>query len=226
MKRRLPKPRMLKRRASRLRGGPRLVVRDFNNRPSERSDPFAKRVPTAAALPMPGLANPAVGRSTPGLLAAHVLRDGEAVLLVTRPSLWFIVLASWRWVATGVAMLAAAAAVGQHYRGGLFAPPFRGVAEAGVAAIAGRLMWASLQWMGRLYVLTDLRLLTVAGVLRSDVLDCPLRRVARTRLCRTTADRAMGIGTVEIIPADPDQRPPSGSTSADRPRCTSRSSPP
>src|SRR5207249_6175706 len=31
--------------------------------------------------------------------------------------------------------------------------------EAGLFVLAGRVMWAVLQWMGRLYVLTDLRIL-------------------------------------------------------------------
>ena len=165
---------------------------------------FGKRT----AMPMPALADAAAvpaGPSLAALLASHVLRDGEAVLLVLRPSLWFIVLNSLRWVAAGASLMAVAAAFGSHYRGGMFAGPFRGCAEAGVAVGAGRLMWAALQWMGRLYVLTDLRMLTVSGVMRSDVFDCPLRKVARTRLVRTTVDRVLGIGSVEIVPQDPDQ---------------------
>jgi hypothetical protein len=169
---------------------------------------FPKRLRTDA-VPLPGLvADGAVAipaRSTATLLAAQVLRDGEAVLLVLRPSLWFILLASLRWIAAGAVLLGVAAAFGSHYRGGMFAPPFRGCAEAGAAIIAVRLMWASLQWMGRLYVLTDLRLLTVSGVLRSDVYDCPLRKVACARLLRSTVDRVLGIGSVEVIPQDPEQ---------------------
>ena len=149
----------------------------------------------AAAVPAP--------TSLAALLASHVLRDGEAVLLVLRPSLWFIVLSSLRWVAAGAALVAIAAACGSHYHGGLFAGRFRGCAEAGVAVIAGRLMWGALQWMGRLYVLTDLRLLTLSGVLRVDVFDCALRKVARTRLLRSGTDRLLGIGSIEIIPQDP-----------------------
>jgi hypothetical protein len=87
----------------------------------------------------------------------------------------------------------------------VFAGPFRGCAEAGAAVIACRLMWAAMQWMGRLYVLTNLRLLTVSGVLRSEVLDCPLRKVARTRVVRSAVDAVLGIGSVEIVPQDPDQ---------------------
>ena len=154
------------------------------------------------AMPMPALADAAAVPAP--LLASYALRDGEAVLLVLRPSLWFIALSSLRWVAAGAALMGYAAYFGSHYRGGVFAGPFRGCAETGVAIMAGRLMWAALQWMGRLYVLTDLRLLTINGVLRTEVLDCPLRKVARTRLFRSPVDRAFGIGSIEIIPQHPD----------------------
>ncbi len=161
-----------------------------------------KKMRTAA---LPGFAGDAAAvPAGAALLATQVLRDGEAVLLVLRPSLWSIVLSSLRWGAAGLGLMAVAAAFGSHYRGGVFAGPFRGCAEAGVAVLAGRLMWAALQWMGRLYVLTDLRLLTVSGVLRAEVADCPLRKVARTRLLRSTVDRVLGIGSIEIIPQDPD----------------------
>ncbi len=183
---------------------PRPVPRDRRGR-LPGLPVFGKRVRTATVPAFAGeaaVAGPA-RPSTVALLASHVLRDGEAVLLVLRPSLWFIILASLRWAAAGATLVAVAAVFSSHYRGGMFAGPFRGCTEAGVALIAGRLMVASLQWMGRLYVLTDLRLLTLSGVLRVDVFDCPLRKVARTRLLRTPTDRALAIGSVEIVPQDP-----------------------
>ena len=162
------------------------------------------RLPTALSLALhkkfrtagPAAVAAVPGRASAAGLVSQVLRDGERVLLVRRPSLWFIVLSSWRWVAVGAAVIAAAAAFGSHGRG---------CAEAGVAVSAGRLMWAALQWMGRLYVLTDLRLLTVTGISRVEVNDCPLRKVARTRLVRSAVDKLLGIGSVEIVPQDPEQ---------------------
>ena len=63
-------------------------------------------------------------------------------------------------------------------------------------------MWAIVQWMGRLYVLTDLRILRLAGIFSVDIFDCPLRRVARTRIVYTTRERITRLGTIEIIPDD------------------------
>ena len=76
------------------------------------------------------------------------------------------------------------------------------VIEGGIFIVAGRLMWAVLQWMARLYVLTDLRVLRISGVFNVHIFDCPLRKVARTRVLQFTRDRLLGVGSIEIIPMD------------------------
>jgi hypothetical protein len=68
-------------------------------------------------------------------------------------------------------------------------------------------MWAILQWMGRYYILTDMRIVRLAGVFSIDLFDCPLRRVARTLLESTFKERLCRIGSITIIPQD-DQMPP------------------
>jgi hypothetical protein len=131
------------------------------------------------------------------LLASHILHDGEVVLLVLKPSVWFVVLSSL-WFAGAVLVLLCAAL--------LLDLPGRRYAYAEVAAflIAGRVMWAVLQWMGRLYILTDMRILRLSGVFAIDIFDCPLRKVARTRIIRSMRERLFRLGTIEIIPSDDD----------------------
>jgi hypothetical protein len=73
--------------------------------------------------------------------------------------------------------------------------------EAGVFLIAGRLMFALLQWTGRLYVLTDMRIVSITGVFTAHVFDCPLRKIARTRLIYSTRERVCALGSIEIIPS-------------------------
>jgi hypothetical protein len=63
-------------------------------------------------------------------------------------------------------------------------------------------MWAVLQWMGRLYVLTDLRIIRLAGVLKVEIFDCALRKVARTQVNASLKERLCGTGGIEIIPGD------------------------
>jgi hypothetical protein len=63
-------------------------------------------------------------------------------------------------------------------------------------------MWAILQWMGRLYILTDLRVLRISGVFSVEIFDCPLRKVVRARIVSVSRERFVGVGSIEIIPSD------------------------
>jgi hypothetical protein len=137
------------------------------------------------------------GTSLATLLAAHILRDGEIVLLILKPSLWFILLSSLRFIAISLIFIIAAKVFDPQLPG-----RYREYAEVGVSMIAGRLVWATMQWMSRLYILTDLRILSLWGVFNIEVFDCPLRKVARTRLVRHFLDRLVAVGSIEIIPQD------------------------
>ena len=133
--------------------------------------------------------------SLAALLTGHILRDGEVVLLILKPSLWFIVFSSMRF--TAVALIAIIAAQ-------LWLPPrvFLSFAYAGAFLVAGRVMWAVLQWMGRLYVLTDMRVVRLSGVFNVEIFDCALRKVATTRLTRTFREKLWRLGSIEIVPSD------------------------
>jgi hypothetical protein len=145
-----------------------------------------------AAAPAAATARPWAATSVGALLTGHVLRDGEVVVLILKPSLWFVALQSIRF-ATVVAMLVLVAKLR------LPGHAATRVVELGLFALAGRVMWAVLQWMGRLYVLTDFRVIRLAGVFHLDLFDCPLRRVAQTRLASSLKERLFGLGTVEIV---------------------------
>ena len=133
--------------------------------------------------------------SLAALLTRHILRDGELVLLILKPSLWFIVFAAMRFAAV-VLIGVIAAKLWMPANAALRA------AEVGAFLIAGRVMWAVLQWMGRLYVLTDLRVLRLSGVFSVDIFDCPLRKVGEARLYRSFRERCLRLGSIEIVPSD------------------------
>jgi hypothetical protein len=133
--------------------------------------------------------------SLAALLTRHILRDGELVLMILKPSLWFIALAAMRF--TAVVLIGIIAAKLWMQKGAALR-----VAEVGAILIAARVMWAVLQWMGRLYVLTDLRVLRLSGVFNVDIFDCPLRKVAEARLSPIFRERMLRLGTIEIVPAD------------------------
>jgi hypothetical protein len=136
--------------------------------------------------------------SMAALLAGHVLRDGEIVLLILKPSLWFIAFNSARVAAAALFLLLAAKLLGDH----VTHRTFHFYVEAAVFILAGRVMWAVCQWMGRLYVLTDQRVLRIAGVFNVDVFDCPLRKIARTQVVYSVKERLCRLGSIEIHPRD------------------------
>jgi hypothetical protein len=139
---------------------------------------------------------PPLRTSLGALLSGHILRDGEVVLLILKPSLWFIVFSSLRFLAAGlIAVIAAKLWVHNSHA-------FGSIAYAATFVVAGRAMWAVLQWMGRLYVLTDLRVVRLSGVFNVEILDCALRKVAQTRITRTFREKLWGLGSIEIIPVD------------------------
>ena len=139
--------------------------------------------------------------SLAALLTGHILRDGEVVLLVLKPSLWFILFNSMRFSAV-VLIVAIGAQLWLQHR------VAANIAYAGAFLIAGRVMWAVLQWMGRLYVLTDLRIVRLSGVFNVEIFDCALRKVATARLTRTFREKLWRLGSIEIVPVD-DTSPPS-----------------
>lgn len=132
------------------------------------------------------------------LMAKHLLRDGEIVHLMIRPSRWFILLTSLRFLSL-VAILICVLEIYLHQHG---QDPRHRCVEIGVGIMAGRVMWAILQWMSRLYVLTNLRILSIKGVFNSEIFDCPLRKIARVSLEMPPKEKFLMVGTVIIIPQD------------------------
>jgi hypothetical protein len=135
---------------------------------------------------------PVAATSLATLLTRHILRDGEIVLLICRPSLWSIFFSTLPFAAVALILVMSTK---------LWAPRGLHIAiEIGVMLIACRAGWAVLSWLGRLYLLTDLRVVRIAGVFNPQIHDCPLRKVARTRLVTSTRERLWRLGSIEIIP--------------------------
>jgi len=173
--------------------------------------------PMAAPIVGPVVHANAVGASAPGagaahepsagtidtalgtLLTGHVLHDGETVLLLLKPSRWFIVLTSLGFIGLVLALLIVATLAGMPP-----GPRHRIIAELAFLALLGRLVWATFQWVGRVYVLTDLRILRLSGAFNVELFDCPLRKVRGARRCDGLAERLLGLGTIDVVPQDPD----------------------
>ena len=150
----------------------------------------------AGAAGASGAIAPAARATSLGtLLGSHVLRDGELVLLILKPSLWFIAFNSIAFALIVAATAAALALIDHRMHDNFYF-------ESALFVITGRVMWSVLEWMGRLYILTDQRVLRITGIFSVDIFDCPLRKVVRARMVSTARERLVGVGSIEIIPAD------------------------
>jgi hypothetical protein len=131
--------------------------------------------------------------SLASLMAGHVLRDGETIILILKPSLWSIALEMVRFT-TAILIAVIACSLWIHHP--------RYYIEAAVFLLIARTVWAGLNWMGHLYVLSDQRIIRMAGIFTCEIDDCPLRKVVRARLLVSVRERLLRIGSIEIIPHD------------------------
>lgn len=129
-----------------------------------------------------------------GVVPPEVLREDEIVLLLVKPSLWFILLTSARFilVTTGVAYLLAARS--DWLLGGYVS--VQTIATVALLLVMGRLVWALLVWTSHIYLLTNQRIVTIKGVINVSMFQASLRKMQRTVLYRPLLERMLGLGTL------------------------------
>lgn len=151
--------------------------------------------------------NAQLGLNTPqtvglrkGIVWRYVAAD-ESVRFAGRPSLWFILLTALGFL-TGLAITTAIAAwlVGLLDRPDIAA----NVVIAGFGLAALRLAWNILEWLSRLYVVTNRRVIAIAGVLRQSVSEVPLNNVRTVVMTRSLVERLLWLGTLGFASAGTD----------------------
>lgn len=155
---------------------------------------------SSASHPSEGavIAEPLPASSLAALLTAHVLRDGEVVLLLLKPSLWLIIFQSISAAATALLLYL----IGRVFNERLPLLSHVMTLNLTIFIIGVRLMWATVVWMGRFYLLTDRRVVRVAGVFNIDIQDCALRKVDHTKLVYSIKERLCGVASIEIHPKE------------------------
>jgi len=137
--------------------------------------------PGAAPLQAPVVAVP-----------AELLDGGEIVILAIKPSLWSVVFSSFSWIVGAAAILAGASWVG-------LSPGLIGqsaLVQVVLAVVGLRVGLAMLQWVSRVYVLTNRRILRIRGVFRADVFGCPLVRIVNTGIHVQPHEALTRLGTI------------------------------
>lgn len=154
----------------------------------------AAAVPADVAIE-PGLVDAA--RLT-AVLPPQLIQEGETVLLLLKPSRWYILLAPLGFFT----LVSTAAALGHRFDA--WANQGRMGAEIlwiAAALVLLRLGWQTLEWLSRVYVLTDHRVLRVQGVIRVSVFESQLDHLQHTGLFLSLRERLFGLGTVTFSTA-------------------------
>ena len=170
------------------------------------TEPPPTRIPPTKAVPPHRLAEGFTGETdadeaaarAAGMIPAELLQPGEIIILLLKPSLWFILLVSLRMIA-GIAVTAIAIDSANVYMNlGLGR---QNIILAALFLILLRLTWQFLEWLSRVYVLTDRRVISVAGVLRVRVFETPLNNIQHTNLLFSLRERFFGLGTITFATA-------------------------
>lgn len=150
-----------------------------------------------------GEAAPDAGAVSPDLVRAMVpekiLQDDEIVLLLTKPSLFFIFYESSFFIAVTLVL---GALVAQSYW--LLTSTSLSQSVVGLTVVLlciGRLIWALLVWTSHIYMLTNRRILTIKGVINVHMFQAQLRKIQKTELYRPLGQRIFGTGTIAFSTA-------------------------
>jgi len=122
------------------------------------------------------------------IIPTNLLQGGEIVILLLKPSPLYILLAC-----LGHLAVIAAAVFGLHTFNLL---TDREAMILLIGLLSARLIWQFFEWLSRLYVLTDRRVIRIRGVLRVFVFEAQLKQLQHTESLFSIRERLFGLGTI------------------------------
>ena len=145
-----------------------------------------------------GEAEQASAARAAAMLPAELLQPGEIIILLLKPSPWFILLAPLRTLAVLAVLTLGLIVLNTYYPFGVTRSDLTLV---GVGLSSVRLFWQFLEWLSRAYILTDRRVITRGGVLRVVVFETRLKMIQHTSVFARVRERLFGLGTIGFATA-------------------------
>ena len=137
-----------------------------------------------------------LAQSATELAKFGVLNGSEIIILAIKPSLCYVLFVSGRWLAILLPIGMVAWLSGQLGWLGMQAQVLLATC---LAVVFMRLAFGLLQWQSRVYILTNLRVLRIRGVVRVEMFQCPLLQLNDVQLTAGVAERLMGVGTIGLV---------------------------
>ena len=135
-------------------------------------------------------AEPTVTPAGQEAVPAHLLDGGEVVILAIKPSPWFVLIRSLRWLAVLAVLALLIQGFPEAPRGFLVAT------QALIVASIVVIVLNALQWVSRLYVLTNRRIMRFRGVLKVEIFHTPLANLTGATLRIAPYERLLRVGTL------------------------------
>ncbi len=126
------------------------------------------------------------------LIPADLLGEDEIVILALKPSAWFVLLVSLPVLASAAVAGTAAYIVRLYHE----PTPLEAILSLAAAIVLARLMAGCWQWLGRTYVLTNRRIITLRGMINTQVTAAALTDVGQALLVTSWAERVVSSGSV------------------------------
>jgi uncharacterized membrane protein YdbT with pleckstrin-like domain len=143
-------------------------------------------------------ADQALARRAAAMLPAELLQPSEIIILLIKPSPLYILLAPLRSLMLLIVLTLGALAINSEFALGIAR---RDIILIGIGLVGLRLFWQFLEWLSRVYVLTDQRVIRVRGVLRVNVFETRLEHIQHTDTHFSIRERLFALGTLTFSTA-------------------------
>ncbi|MGC9261184.1 MAG: hypothetical protein ACP5I8_14060 [Phycisphaerae bacterium] len=126
------------------------------------------------------------------ITAESLLRGNELVILMIRPSLWYIAAGSFRFC--GIVILLGILATHTGVFGDLLQPKTIAIITAGLVGV--RVTYSLIEWTSHLYLLTTCRIVTIKGARHPTIFEAGLAHISEARLIQSGVQNLLGLGTI------------------------------
>lgn len=133
-----------------------------------------------------------------------LLHGNETIILLLRPSLWYIAASSVRFCALVILLAMLASRIGLR----TYFPRESTLLYIAALLVGLRLMYAVMDWISHLYLLTNCRVVTIKGARHPEIFQASLSKISAARLERPVVQKCLGVGTISFA-TDGEARPES-----------------